>query len=389
MNSAEVLPPEDRAEFERVLDEALRTARLTAGADRFPVEELRTLATRELPRIAAAAEAEYRRFAQLRHELRRPGRPAAAAPSSLASSGDGSGNRDRSGNGNGNGSGLVAVVAALVPVLAAIAAVIFLLLGYALGLADPEPAMAKPMREVGWIFVVLAAIGLLLAVAGLMIAAIHNGSQTSIHARPAGGTGPLAQEVARAREEWRRALLDHGIMPFLREHAGRPGGDDHERRTPRLRFSSPDFSSPDFDSNTSSQGGSRSRPRYSQPDYAGPRFGSPDFTSPEEGRDEEDRAATRAGRGFAPPDYAGPDFDSPDFDSPAAGRDESTAARRGFAAPDFSSPDFDSPDFDSGADDQDAEYDEYDEPRPRPRYGQPDFSSPEFTSPADGGTDRD
>jgi hypothetical protein len=354
MNSAEVLPPEDRAEFERALDEALRSARLTTGADRFADDELRALALGAVPRIAAAAEEEYRRFAQLRHELRRPGRTSPATPPTPTPSHPGGNGSD-----SGSGSGVVAVAAALVPVLAVIAALIFLLLGYALGLADPEPAIAERMRQVGWVFAVLAGVGVLLAVAGLVAAAVSNGARTSIRARPAGGTGPLAEEVARAREEWRRALLEHGIMPFLREHAPQHGDEAGERRTPRLRFSSPDFSSPDFDSRTPTQGGSATRPRYSHPDYSGPRFGRPDFTSPEEGRDEEARQTTRSGRGFAPPDYSGPDFSSPDFDSP----------------------DYASPDFDSGAGDEDTP------PRTRPRYSQPDFSSPEFTSPADGGTD--
>jgi hypothetical protein len=354
MNSADVLPPEDRAEFERVLDEALRTARLTSGADRYHAEQLRALALRAVGPIAAAADSEYRHFVQLRQELRRPdSRQAAAAARASRISGT---DPDHA-----SGSGLVAMVTVLVPVLAAISAIIFLSLGYVLGLTNPEPAMAEPMRRVGWVFATAAALGVLAAVAGLLIAAIRNGSQTSIRApRPAAGRGPLAEEVARAREEWRRALLDHGILPFLREHA-EGLGDGSERRTPRLKFSSPDFSSPDFGSPASSQRQQPSaRPRYSHPDFSGPRFGSPRFTSPEEGRE----AAHEAGE--------------------AHGAREEPATRRGFASPDFASGDFASGDFDTGADD-----DARTGPRRGPRYSQPDFSSPEFTSPADGGADRD
>jgi hypothetical protein len=360
MNSADVLPPEDHAEFERVLDEALRTARLTSGADRYHAEQLRALALRAVGPIAAAADSEYRHFVQLRQELRRPD-PRQAAAASRAARISSSAEPDP-----GSGSGLIAMVTVLVPVLAAISAVIFLSLGYVLGLTDPEPAMAEPMREVGWVFAAAAALGVLAAVAVLLVAAIRNGSQTSIRApRPAAGRGPLAEEVARAREEWRRALLDHGIMPFLREHAG-DLGDGSERRTPRLRFSSPDFSSPDFGSPASSQGQQPSAtPRYSHPDFSGPRFGSPRFTSPEEGRE----AAHEAGE--------------------AHGAREEPAARRGFASPDFDSGDFASGDFTSGDFDTGADDDARRGPRRGPRYSHPDFSSPEFTSPADGGADRD
>ncbi len=397
MNSAEVLPPEDHAEFERVLEEALRTIRLTTRADRYHVEHLRSLALKEIPRIVSPAGNEYRNYTRLRAELRRPGRPTAeraGAGRSVAATRTG-------GATGGAGTGLVTVAAVLVPVLAAIAAVIFLLLGYALGLADPEPAMARPMREVGWVFAVLAAAGLLLAAAGLLAAAIRNGSQTSIHAPQArrgrtGERGPLADEVTRAREEWRRALLDQGVMPFLREQAARSGveaGQEDERRTPRLRFSSPDFSSPDFAGPAAASNQQHTRPRFSQPDFSGPEFGRPNFTSPEEGWGDEDESSPRERR-YAQPDFSAPDFASPDFESPDFGGSDFSGPA--FDSPDFEGPEFSSPDFDSGVDD--TTFDEADEhrgtsqpsrrgekrPRQRPGYGQPDFSSPEFTSPADG-----
>ncbi|MEO3751778.1 hypothetical protein [Streptomyces sp. B6B3] len=402
MNSAEVLPPEDHAEFERVLEEALRTIRLTTRADQYHVEQLRSLALKELPRIVSSSEPEYRNYARLREELRRPDPPADRRIAAGAQApGVGTGRTT-----SGGGTGLVAVAAALVPVLAAIAAVIFLLLGYALGLADPEPAMARPMREVGWVFAVLAAAGLLLAAAGLLVAAVRNGAQTSIRATGTrrGRTGerqPLGDEVVRARDAWRRALLDQGIMPFLREQAARSGmGQEDERRTPRLRFSSPDFSSPDFAGPASATNQPSARPRFSQPNFSGPEFGRPHFTSPEEGWDEELEAA-HGERRYGQPHFSAPDFASPDFESPDAGGAD--FAGPAFDSPDFDGPEFTSPDFDSGVDDADEGFDLFDtldeadqhggtsqpsrlgeKRRRRPGYGQPDFSSPEFTSPADG-----
>ncbi|MDT0318129.1 hypothetical protein [Streptomyces millisiae] len=309
MNSADGLSPEDQADFERILDEALRTARLAAGGDRFEVDRVRSLAMDALPEIASAAEDEHRRLVALR---RASGVPGGGGPGPRPSS---PGGEERSA-----GVGLVAVVTTLVPVLSAIAAVVFLLLGYALRLAEPEPGIAERMRAVGWVFAAVAGFGLLVALGGLVVAAARNGASTAIRA-----SAP-AEELARAREEWRRALHDEGVVPFVRAAAGQhhPQG-----RTPRLRFSSPRFSSPDFSSSTGAA--PRTRPRYGHPRFSGPEFGSPAFTSPAESEDELTDPR------FASPEFSGPDFGSPDFTSPAAGEDE-PPARPGYASPDFGGP---------------------------------------------------
>ncbi|MDT0445917.1 hypothetical protein [Streptomyces johnsoniae] len=308
------MSPEDRTEYEQILDHALRSARLTTHADTDRIEALRGLAVDALPQITAAAAPEYERLVRLRLQPRTEGRASGPASGPASASGRP--------DGPGGGSGVITVFFALVPVLAAIAAVVFLLLGYALRVADPEPAMAAPMRSAGWVFAVIAAAGLLVAVGGLVVAAVRNGA-TSIRATATG-----QDQLARAREEWRRALLERGIAPFLREHAA---GADHERqgRSPRLRFSSPDFSSPEF---SSRGGGASAAPRYGRTEFSSPDFSSPDFSSPAD--DDQDAAQ--------------PEFSSPDFSSPADGGD--------------------------GA---------------RPRFGHPDFSGPTFTSPAEGGADRD
>ncbi|WP_059010178.1 hypothetical protein [Streptomyces specialis] len=221
------MPPEDRADFERVLDETLLSARLTSGVDRSETDRLRALALDALPGIASAAEAEYRRYTRLRAESRadRSRRPAGpAAP----------GTRED------DGAGLLTVAFVLVPVLAAIAAVVFLLLGYALGVTGSEPAVARPMRQAGWVFAAVAGAGGLVAVAGLVVAAVRNGASTAIRASAS------ADEVARAREEWRRALHDRGVVPFLRERTPGPRRADAASRAGFVspRFSSPHFSSP-------------------------------------------------------------------------------------------------------------------------------------------------
>lgn len=438
MTSAEVLLPEDQAEFERVLDDALRTVRLTGGAEGEAVDQLRALALRAMPQIAAAAEPEYRHLTRLRRELRSPRRPGRGRRGGRLSGGGADGDADgvRDGGGDGGeavaavdgpspagvlppvadepaaGSGVVAMVAVLAPVLSVTAAVIFLLFGHALALADPEPAIARPMRDIGWVFLALAAVCVLLAFVGLLVAAIRNEARTSIRAsRAAAGRGDLAQELARAREDWRRALLDHGIMPFLREQTDAAAGGDggrRERRTPRLTFSSPEFASPDFDSHVPHQGRRFTRPRFSQPEFSGPRFGKPAFTSPDEGRDAEERTEAGARRGFAAPEYSQPEFSSPDFASP--GRRGPGAEAPGFASPDFEGPDFASPDFEgpdfespdvdgfegSTAGGRDAAGaaaeagDDAEAPADRRRgHRGPDRPGREFPTRADGGADRD
>lgn len=299
MNSAPQLLREDRPEFERVLDEALRTAHhqhgFTALGKRLNTEQLRTMALSAAVPIAACAAAEYERFVELREELRGPSHapsssggaqhhpgPAGRDPTTAAERPEGSGLGLAGAMGEGlaetAGAGLVAVVSVLAPLLAGAAAVIFLLVGYALHMLTPEPALAEPMRNAGWVFTALAAGTALLGMGGLLLAAVRNGSRAIGVQQPAGGG--LAEEVTRARAAWRDALLERGILPFLREALADPQGaretpgayvpDEH--RTPRLGYSHPDFSSPA----AGGPGETATRPRFSSPDFSSPDYGGPD-----------------------------------------------------------------------------------------------------------------
>ncbi|ARQ69704.1 hypothetical protein [Streptomyces marincola] len=257
MSSPDALPPEDRAAFEQVLDAALRSARSAGRVDAAGAEALRALAVDALPRLAATAAPEHERLVRLR--ARRPAGEPARPPGSAP----------------GAGTGVTALVLALVPALAAVAALVFLLLGHVLALGDPEPAVAAPMRTAGWTFAAVAALGLLGAVCGLVVAAARNGAASGQD------TAAPRDQLARAGAEWRRALLDRGIAPFLREHAPAPG-----ERPPggtRPRFSPPDFSSPDF-----SRRAEAPAPRPGGARFSSPRFSSPDFSSPAEGGADRD-----------------------------------------------------------------------------------------------------
>ncbi|WP_240507427.1 APC family permease [Streptomyces kanamyceticus] len=76
MNSAPHLLNEDRPEYERILDEALRTApdhpELAAVGQRLNTEQLRTMALNATALITAAAATEYAHYVKVREELREP-----------------------------------------------------------------------------------------------------------------------------------------------------------------------------------------------------------------------------------------------------------------------------------------------------------------------------
>ncbi|MET7795453.1 hypothetical protein [Streptomyces decoyicus] len=290
MNSAPHLLNEDRAEFARLLDEALRTAAYrpddftTTAGNHLNTEQLRTMALSATTAIAACATAEYQRYVQLRVELRAPA-PAASRPET--DDGEQNGAADGSpgpatatvlSEAETTGAGLTAMVAVLAPVLAGIAAVLFLLIGYVLSAISPDKSLAQPLISVGWIFAALTAAGTLVAMAGLLVTALRNGSSAQ-----ATRADELREALDQAREAWLRALLERGLLPFLREALADPTAapDDDparyvprrtpspESRIPTLGYSRPEFTSPD-------SGSSGSRPRYSSPDFTSPDYGGPD-----------------------------------------------------------------------------------------------------------------
>ncbi len=139
MNSVpQHLLSEDRQDYERILDEALRSAphrpELAAVGQRLNPEQLRTMALNATALITAAAATEYQHYAKVREELRQP------APSTPSSREDASGSAEPGGAAVGltttmgevtktAGAGTGAVVAVLAPVLAGTATAIFLLMG--------------------------------------------------------------------------------------------------------------------------------------------------------------------------------------------------------------------------------------------------------------------
>ncbi|AGS70595.1 hypothetical protein [Streptomyces collinus] len=281
MNSVpQHLLSEDRQEFERILDEALRSAphrpELAAVGQRLNPEQLRTMALNATALIAAAAATEYQHYVKAREELRQPAPATAPAGRDSVPAGPGP---DALGLAAGlgeaaetTGAGAIAVIAVLAPVLAGTAAAIFLLVGYILKMLDPGQAFARTMLTAGWTFGAMAAAAILVAAVALLLTALRNKASDE-----AGAPGAVSEEVARARDAWREALLERGILPFLRDALAQPDTVAVHRtapqpptgRMPRLGYDRPGFSSPD-------DGSASGRPSFTSPDYTSPDFGGPD-----------------------------------------------------------------------------------------------------------------
>ncbi|MFD4786680.1 hypothetical protein ACFWN1_06275 [Streptomyces sp. NPDC058459] len=271
---------EDRREFERLLDEALRSApeypELSAVGERLNPEQLRTMALNATALIAAAAAIEYQHYVKTREELRRPAPPAEGSSTESGAVEQGSGALGLAAalgeTAEAAGAGASAMIAVLAPVLAGTAAVIFLLVGYILKMLAPGQQFGRTMLTVGWVFGAVAAAAILTAGVALLITALRNNSSAG-----AAVQDEAREAVARAGQEWRDALLERGILPFLRDALAQPGGpaspplpaSGPSGRMPRLGYGRPGFSSPD-------DGAATDRPRFSSPDYTSPDFGGPE-----------------------------------------------------------------------------------------------------------------
>ncbi|MEW1699963.1 hypothetical protein ACIQCR_02080 [Streptomyces sp. NPDC093249] len=197
MNVAPHLLTEDRAEYERVLDDALNTAHarpdLDGAGDHLTLVQLRALTLNATTLVTSAAASEYEHYVKVREQHR-------AALGSRPSTAD----RPAPG-----GAGVVAVLTVMVPVLAGAASVILLLTGAVLHALTPTVAFGATLLTAGLVFGTVAAAGLLCAAVGLLVTALRNS--------PAEVGGEQDDELSRAREAWRLALLERGILPFLHD----------------------------------------------------------------------------------------------------------------------------------------------------------------------------
>ncbi|MFD0279028.1 hypothetical protein ACFVHB_34675 [Kitasatospora sp. NPDC127111] len=302
MNNAPHLLAEDRPDFERILDEALRdgtilTALRTPGA--LTGGELRLQALRAADGVAAAAATEYDHYLRLRESLRSTPPPdpdhEPTAPGLLA--------QLRSADG---GAGLFPVLTVLTPILAWAAALVLLLIGYVLRTADAGSTLARSVLTAGWLALAAGVAAMVVGIVGLVLTALRDGSTVPA---PAGADPELAAELADARREWQRALRDRALLPYL--HAALRAdlaavaapppsvpAQAGERRRPD--GAGPDFTGPDF-----------TGPDFSSPGYTGPGFSSPGAEGLTDPEGREPRTAT-----FSTPDFTGPGYTPPAFTSP-------------------------------------------------------------------------
>ncbi|MGW6015840.1 hypothetical protein [Streptomyces sp. NPDC055210] len=274
---------EDRQEYERILDEALQSAphrpEPAATDQRLNPAQLRTMALNATALITAAASTEYQHYIKVREKLRQSASPVRGASNLPVPdiSGAGSTPNVREAT-EPTGAGASAIVAVLTPVLAGTAAAIFLLVGYILKMLDPEPGIARTLLTTGWLFGAVTAVSIVIAAVCLLLAALRNGSsslQADTHSE-------RSKEVIQAREAWHKALLERGIMPFLREALADPSTavltltkpSAPASRIPQLGYNRPGFSSPDEGPAIGP------RPSYSSPDFDHPDFGGPTESAP-------------------------------------------------------------------------------------------------------------
>ncbi|MFJ9840241.1 hypothetical protein ACIRYZ_07195 [Kitasatospora sp. NPDC101155] len=198
------LPQQDRADFETELGKALaapqvRAALRESGEEARGVERLRRTARENAEYVLAAAAPEYERYAALRADADSVARLPVDAPA-----------RERV-------SGWWGVLGVIVPIVAAAAAAVLLLLGYLLGLAEDMEVLGRALVTAGWVAAAVAALCLLVGGLGLLGAASR--AQGPVAAEEAEGLG----ELARARDAWRSALAERGLVPFLvaQANAGR------------------------------------------------------------------------------------------------------------------------------------------------------------------------
>ncbi|WP_381790625.1 hypothetical protein [Streptomyces niveus] len=230
MNGSLRLHDEDRADYTTALDDVIGSAEIQRRLERAGVgaSRLRVLGLAAGPRVASAVEPEYRSYLALRQ------RAGGEAPLIPSLSGPGRQQVD--------GAGLLPVLAVLTPILALIAAGVFLLLGHGLRFAGSAPAVAHTLVLSGWISL---GVGVLTAVGGVLGLYRTASRHRALGIRRAPGP---SSELATARAAWQRQLREAIralLLQYLDEIAP-PAASDDEPAVHRPRFTSPRYTGPDF-----------------------------------------------------------------------------------------------------------------------------------------------
>lgn len=172
--------------FERVLDRALNSPEIMAAMEHVGLadtrEHLRAEALEARPSLSRTAAVEYDRYLRLLASRRHDGAAEVA---------------ERVGDGS------VSVSALLLPSLGVAAAGVYVLSGFDLHALDVRPHLNDGLIMV---VVILAAVTAGAALGDLLWSLATRGRPTSEDSDP---------EVRQAHEDWQRALLERGVMPFL------------------------------------------------------------------------------------------------------------------------------------------------------------------------------
>ncbi|MFF2654225.1 hypothetical protein [Streptomyces sp. NPDC058045] len=186
-----------------MLDRALKSPQILdarRGADRtqnaqraYTTEQLRTQALKDHAAIMAAAQHEYRHYRRRRATAVRGGEKGAGPTA-------------------GRSRGLLGALGFLIPVLAAMAALVFLVFGYGLRLTGQTTSPAGELVTAGWCAAAVAALAALLGLAGLLVSAGRNRAVAyADHLRE------VDPAEAAARQAWHQALLERGMVPYLED----------------------------------------------------------------------------------------------------------------------------------------------------------------------------
>jgi len=273
MSNAPHLLAEDRPDFARVLDDALRDdsvqRALRAPGHHLNPEQLHTKAMLAAATIAAGAADEYRHYLGLRASLTETSTARTDLPGRLRAE---------------EGAGFFPVLTVLAPILSWSAAGLLLVIGYSLRGTAPDLALGRTVVTAGWVAIAAGVGALAIGSVGLVLTALRDGSAT-----PRGQDPQLHADLAEAKTAWQRALRDRAILPWLLAHLDSepatfplPGPrteppDLHSPGYSSARYSSPGFSSPGVEGLTDPQGRTPRPAEFTRPGYT-----SPDFTNPDE-----------------------------------------------------------------------------------------------------------
>ncbi|KOU02388.1 hypothetical protein ADK86_10850 [Streptomyces sp. NRRL F-5755] len=220
---------EETAAFEQALGQALASPEIKEALRRTPdpprPEHLRLQAHRERAALCATAAAEYATYTRLRAEADTPTPDTTPTDSPTATA---------------TGGGLLPAIAVLVPSLGAIAAVLFLAIGFGMRLVSAHRQFADELVYAGWLAAGIAAAATAADLAWLLTTAARNRSTP-----PTTDAPTPENEITQTRSAWHSALLERGILPFL---LTRIQESEAERSTGRPGYSAPEYGSPGYDS---------------------------------------------------------------------------------------------------------------------------------------------